>query len=126
MLIGPVAGGHCLSAEEPQQEHWCGWLRRLHRGADRNPHPLPIIRDYPKLMVANPSPDYGIRSFEGYDGAGDRGWTAARQGHARMACSRADDPRTDRRRQRRLLGLERGGSNYVDFVTIDRSGSIVR
>ncbi len=90
---------------------------------------LPIIRDYLKLKAANPSPDYGLRSLEGYVTARvivtalQRGRATPEGLQQALKSIRALD-----------LGgvsvdysdLKRGGSNYVDFVTIDRSGSIVR
>lgn len=90
---------------------------------------LPIIREYLKLKAANPSPDYGVRSFEGFVtsrviiAALQRGKATPEGLSQALKTLRALD-----------LGgmsvdyadLKRGGSAYVDFVTIDRSGSIVR
>ncbi|MBL8310591.1 MAG: ABC transporter substrate-binding protein [Burkholderiales bacterium] len=90
---------------------------------------LPVIREYLKQKAANPSPDYGVRSFEGY--VSGRVLIAALQRSKNSPESLAQALRGLRALD---LGgytvdfsdLKRGGSNYVDFVTIDRSGSLVR
>ena len=90
---------------------------------------LPIIREYLKLKALSPSADYGTRSLEGYVTARvivaalQRGKATPEGVTAAMKSLRALD-----------LGgitvdfaeLNRGGSSYVDFVTIDRSGAIIR
>ena len=85
--------------------------------------------DYLKLKAANPSPDYGIRSLEGYVTArvivaglqrGKATPDGLQQGLKSIRALDLGGVSVD------YSDLKRGGSNYVDFVTIDRSGSIVR
>lgn len=90
---------------------------------------LPVIREYLKQKAANPSPDYGVRSFEGY--VTGRVLVAALQ-----RSKNSPESLTQALRALRALDLggytvdfsdlKRGGSSYVDFVTIDRTGSMVR
>lgn len=90
---------------------------------------LPVIREYLKQKAVNPSPDYGVRSFEGY--VTGRVLIAALQRSKNSPESLTQSLRAVRSLD---LGgysvdfadLKRGGSSYVDFVTIDRMGSLVR
>ncbi len=90
---------------------------------------LPIIREYLKLKAAAPSADYGTRSLEGYVTARvivaalQRGKATPEGVSIAMKALRALDlggMSVD------FADLKRGGSSYVDFVTIDRMGAIIR
>jgi len=90
---------------------------------------LPVIREYLKLKAANPSSDYGVRSFEGYVTA--RVLVAALQRSKPTPEALASALRSIRAMDFGgynvdFSDLKRGGSSYVDFVTIDRTGSLVR
>ncbi len=128
MLIGPSPVDIAYLQKNLSKEQLRGYVAST-VGPIETRTSLPIIRDYLKLKAANPSPDYGMRSLEGY--------VTARVIVAGLQRGKAtpDGLQQGLRSIRALdLGgvsvdysdLKRGGSNYVDFVTIDRSGSIVR
>ena len=130
MLVGPSPVDVAYLQKQLTKEQVRGYVASTVGPIDSRTS-LPVIREYLKLKAAHPSPDYGARSFEGY--------VTARVLIAGMQRSKgAGTPETLSLALRNLramdLGgysvdfsdLKRGGSGYVDFVTIDRLGALVR
>lgn len=128
MLIGPSPVDISYLQKQLSRELMRGYVAST-VGPVESRTSLPIIREYLKLKAAHPSPDYGIRSFEGFvtsrviiaalqrgkatpDGVSQALKTLRALDLGGMSVDYAD--------------LKRGGSAYVDFVTIDRTGAIVR
>lgn len=130
MLVGPSPVDVAYLQKQLSKELVRGYVASTVGPIDSRTS-LPVIREYLKLKAGSPSSDYGARSFEGY--------VTARVLIASMQRSKgAQTPETLSLALKNLramdLGgysvdfsdLKRGGSRYVDFVTIDRSGALVR
>lgn len=130
MLVGPSPVDVAYLQKQLSKEQVRGYVASTVGPIDSRTS-LPVIREYLKLKAGRPSPDYGARSFEGY--------VTARVLIAGLQRSKgAGTPETLSLALRNLramdLGgysvdfsdLKRGGSGYVDFVTIDRRGALVR
>ena len=130
MLVGPSPVDVAYLQKQLSKEQVRGYVASTVGPIDSRTS-LPVIREYLKLKAGRPSPDYGARSFEGY--------VTARVLIAGLQRSKgAGTPETLSLALRNLramdLGgysvdfsdLKRGGSGYVDFVTIDRLGTLVR
>ncbi len=128
MLIGPSPVDISYLQKQLSKELLRGYVAST-VGPVESRTSLPIIREYLKLKAASPSPDYGIRSLEGYVTSRVI-ITALQRGKA------TPEGLSQSLRALRALDLggmsvdyadvRRGGSSYVDFVTIDRMGAIVR
>jgi ABC-type branched-subunit amino acid transport system substrate-binding protein len=128
MLVGPSPVDITYLQKQLSKELLRGYVAST-VGPVESRTSLPIIREYLKLKLASPSPDYGTRSLEGYITsrvivtALQRGKATPEGLSVALRALRALD-----------LGgisvdfadLKRGGSSYVDFVTIDRLGAIIR
>lgn len=128
MLVGPSPVDIAYLQKQLSKELIRGYVAST-VGPVESRTSLPIIREYLKLKAASPSPDYGVRSFEGF--VTSRVLIAALQRgkHTPEGVSQA----LKTLRSLDLGGmsvdyadLKRGGSGYVDFVTIDRTGAIIR
>ena len=129
MLIGPSPVDITVLQKQLTKEQLRGYVASTVGPVDTRTS-LPIIREYMKQRAAFPSADYGIRSFEGYVtgrviiAALQRGGKATPEGMTQaLKTLRAVDfggYSVD------YADMKRGGSSYVDFVTIDRMGAIVR
>ncbi len=130
MLVGPSPVDVAYLQRQLSKEQVRGYVASTVGPIDSRTS-LPVIREFLKLKAGNPSPDYGARSFEGY--------VTARVLIAGMQRSKGTGtPETLSLALKSLramdLGgysvdfsdLKRGGSSYVDFVTIDRLGALVR
>ena len=130
MLVGPSPVDVAYLQKHLTKEQVRGYVASTVGPIDSRTS-LPVIREFLKLKAGHPSPDYGARSFEGY--------VTARVLIAGMQRSKGPGtPETLSLALRNLramdLGgysvdfsdLKRGGSGYVDFVTIDRLGALVR
>ena len=128
MLIGPSPVDISYLQKQLSKELLRGYVAST-VGPVESRTSLPIVREYIKLKTANPSSDFGTRSFEGFVTARviitalQRGKATPEGVSAALKALRALD-----------LGgvsidfadLKRGGGSYVDFVTIDRMGAIIR
>jgi len=128
MLIGPSPVDISYLQKQLSKELLRGYVAST-VGPVESRTSLPIVREYIKLKAANPSSDFGTRSFEGFVTARviiaalQRGKATPEGVSAALKALRALD-----------LGgisidfadLKRGGGSYVDFVTIDRMGAIIR
>ena len=128
MLIGPSPVDISYLQKQLSKELLRGYVAST-VGPVESRTSLPIIREYLKLKAANPSADYGTRSLEGYVTARvivtalQRGKATPEGVTVAMKALRALDlggMSVD------FADLKRGGSSYIDFVTIDRMGAIIR
>ena len=128
MLIGPSPIDVSYLQKQLSKELLRGYVAST-VGPVESRTSLPITREYLKLKAASPSADYGTRSLEGYVTARvivtalQRGKATAEGLSATLKGLRALDlggMSVD------FADLKRGGSSYVDFVTIDRTGAIIR
>ena len=128
MLIGPSPIDIAYLQQQLSKELLRGYVAST-VGPVESRTSLPIIREYLKLKAASPSADYGTRSFEGYVTARvivtalQRGKATPEGLSASLKALRALDlggMSVD------FTDLKRGGSSYVDFVTIDRTGAMLR
>ena len=128
MLIGPSPVDLSYLQKQLSKELLRGYVAST-VGPVESRTSLPIIREYLKLKAASPSADYGTRSLEGYVTARvivaalQRGKATPEGVTGAMKSLRALDlggMSVD------FANLNRGGSSYVDFVTIDRLGAIIR
>ena len=130
MLVGPSPVDVAYLQKQLSKEQVRGYVASTVGPIDTRTS-LPVIREYLKLKAGQPSPDYGARSFEGY--------VTARVLIASLQRSKGTGtPETLSLALKNLRSLDlggysvdfsdmkRGGSNYVDFVTIDRAGALVR
>ena len=130
MLVGPSPVDVAYLQKQLSKEQVRGYVASTVGPIDTRTS-LPVIREYLKLKAGQPSPDYGARSFEGYVTA--RVLIASLQ---RSKCTGTPETLSLALKNLRSLDLggysvdfsdmKRGGSNYVDFVTIDRAGALVR
>lgn len=128
MLIGPSPVDISYLQKQLSKELLRGYVAST-VGPVESRTSLPIVREYIKLKTANPSSDFGTRSFEGFVTARviiaalQRGKATPEGVSAALKALRALDlggVNID------FADLKRGGGNYVDFVTIDRMGAIIR
>lgn len=128
MLIGPSPVDVSYLQKQLSKELLRGYVAST-VGPVESRTSLPIIREYLKLKAAKPSADYGTRSLEGYVTARvivaalQRGKATPEGMTLAMKSLRALDlggMSVD------FADLKRGGSSYIDFVTIDRMGAIIR
>ena len=128
MLIGPSPVDVSYLQKQLSKELLRGYVAST-VGPVESRTSLPIIREYLKLKAASPSADYGTRSLEGYVTARvivtalQRGKATPEGLSITLKALRALDlggVSVD------FADLKRGGSSYVDFVTIDRMGAIIR
>lgn len=128
MLIGPSPIDLSYLQKQLSKELLRGYVAST-VGPVESRTSLPIIREYLKLKAASPSSDYGTRSLEGYvtarvivaalqrGKATPEGLSTALKGLRALDLGGMSVDFAD---------LKRGGSSYVDFVTIDRMGAIIR
>ena len=128
MLIGPSPVDVSYLQKQLSKELLRGYVAST-VGPVESRTSLPIIREYLKLKAASPSADYGTRSLEGYVTARvivtalQRGKATPEGLSITLKALRALDlggMSVD------FADVKRGGSSYVDFVTIDRMGAIIR
>ncbi len=128
MLIGPSPVDISYLQKQLSKELLRGYVAST-VGPVESRTSLAIVREYLKLKTANPSADFGTRSFEGYVtsrviiAALQRGKATPEGLSIALKALRALDlggMSVD------FADLKRGGSSYVDFVTIDRRGAIIR
>lgn len=130
MLVGPSPVDVAYLQKQLSKEQVRGYVASTVGPIDTRTS-LPVIREFLKLKAGHPSPDYGARSFEGY--------VTARVLIASLQRSKgAGTPETLSLALKNLRSMDlggysidfsdmkRGGSGYVDFVTIDRAGALVR
>jgi branched-chain amino acid transport system substrate-binding protein len=128
MLIGPSPVDVSYLQKQLSKELLRGYVAST-VGPVESRTSLPIVREYLKLKAANPSADFGTRSFEGFVTARviiaalQRGKATPEGVSAALKALRAFDlggMNID------FADLKRGGGSYIDFVTIDRRGAIIR
>lgn len=128
MLIGPSPVDISYLQKQLSKEQLRGYVAST-VGPVESRTSLAIVREYLKLKNANPSADYGTRSFEGFVtsrviiAALQRGKATPEGLSVAMKGLRALDLGG---MSMDFADLKHGGSSYVDFVTIDRMGAIIR
>ncbi len=130
MLVGPSPVDVAYLQKQLSKEQVRGYVASTVGPIDTRTS-LPVIREFLKLKAGKPSPDYGARSFEGYVTA--RVLIAGMQRSKGAGTPEMLSLALKSLRAMDLGGysvdfsdLKRGGSGYVDFVTIDRLGALVR
>jgi branched-chain amino acid transport system substrate-binding protein len=128
MLIGPSPVDISYLQKQLSKEQLRGYVAST-VGPVESRTSLAIVREYLKLKTANPSVDFGTRSFEGFVtsrviiAALQRGKATPEGLSLALKALRSFDlggMSVD------FADLKRGGSSYVDFVTIDRMGAVIR